>query len=177
MGTALVGLEVRQHASAESLSKRAPSTTRTSLRVLRILHSAGLHNSQIANCNRNCDTPPDVLLSLTGTPAGANHCPDSIRITTPSAMGRAELDQYPARPATTGHTLALRRLSDESVATSATSRHDSTSGISTIRFVQSSGSDAVQIDTRSSMTAPSGVRCLARNTPGLERPAWYWGQV
>ena len=31
MGTAVVGLGVRQHARAESLSKRAPSTTRTSL--------------------------------------------------------------------------------------------------------------------------------------------------
>ena len=31
MGTALVGVGVRQHARPESISKRAPSTTRTSL--------------------------------------------------------------------------------------------------------------------------------------------------
>jgi hypothetical protein len=32
MGSALVRFDVRQHARAESISKRAPSTTRTSLR-------------------------------------------------------------------------------------------------------------------------------------------------
>jgi len=32
IGTALVGFGVRQHARRESISKRAPSTTRTSLR-------------------------------------------------------------------------------------------------------------------------------------------------
>ena len=36
IGSALVGFGVRQHARAESISKRAPSTTRTSLRVFRI---------------------------------------------------------------------------------------------------------------------------------------------
>ena len=36
MGTALAGFGVPQHARAESISKRAPSTTRTSLRVFRI---------------------------------------------------------------------------------------------------------------------------------------------
>src|SRR4051794_32136640 len=35
MGTALVGVGVRQHARRESISKRAPSTTRTSLRSTR----------------------------------------------------------------------------------------------------------------------------------------------
>ena len=35
LGTALVGFGVRQRARAESISKRAPSTTRTSLRVFR----------------------------------------------------------------------------------------------------------------------------------------------
>jgi hypothetical protein len=33
IGSALVGFGVRQHARPESISKRAPSTTRTSLRV------------------------------------------------------------------------------------------------------------------------------------------------
>ena len=33
IGSALVGFDVRQHARAESISKRAPSTTRTSLRL------------------------------------------------------------------------------------------------------------------------------------------------
>ena len=37
-GGVLVGFGVRQHARAESISKRAPSTTRTSLRVFRIYH-------------------------------------------------------------------------------------------------------------------------------------------
>jgi hypothetical protein len=32
IAAALVGFRVRQHARAESISKRAPSTTRTSLR-------------------------------------------------------------------------------------------------------------------------------------------------
>ena len=51
MGIALVGFDVRQHARAESISKRAPSTTRTSLRRLesttcersdvRLLHAVG----------------------------------------------------------------------------------------------------------------------------------------
>src|SRR5262245_41834919 len=34
IGRALVGLDVRQHARRESISKRAPSTTRTSLHML-----------------------------------------------------------------------------------------------------------------------------------------------
>ena len=34
--TAFVGVDVRQHAQPESISKRAPSTTRTSLRIFRI---------------------------------------------------------------------------------------------------------------------------------------------
>ena len=36
MGSALVRVGVRQHAQPESISKRAPSTTLTSLRVFRI---------------------------------------------------------------------------------------------------------------------------------------------
>jgi hypothetical protein len=36
IGSALVGFGMRRHAPAGSISKRAPSTTRTSLRVLRI---------------------------------------------------------------------------------------------------------------------------------------------
>jgi len=38
-----------------------------------------------------------------------------------------------------------------------------------MRFVQTASCDAVQINTRSSMTAASGVRCLTSNTPGLSK--------
>ena len=39
IGSALVGCDVRQHARAESISKRAPSTTRTSLRLFTLFTS------------------------------------------------------------------------------------------------------------------------------------------
>jgi hypothetical protein len=85
--TALVGFGVRQHARRESISKRAPSTTRTSLRfrikALRAvskdyctrrrlsrpflgscLHSASLTRSSLGG-RRNCVRPLDVPRSLT----------------------------------------------------------------------------------------------------------------
>ena len=87
IGSALVGLDVRQHARAESISKRAPSTTRTSLRFrindLRAvqnsvaqnppsnrtvqrsdLHSGVCGRAQIDR-RRNCVRPRNVLRSLT----------------------------------------------------------------------------------------------------------------
>jgi hypothetical protein len=70
-----------------TLSKRAPSTTRTSLRTFRILHLRDTHNSQIANCDRNCDTPPNVLRSLTGTRALATYIARAAAI--PLPMGES----------------------------------------------------------------------------------------
>jgi hypothetical protein len=49
-GTALVGVDARQHARPASISKRAPSTTRTSLRVFKI-------NDLRAVCSRLSHTP------------------------------------------------------------------------------------------------------------------------
>ena len=59
IGTALVGFGVRQHARAESISKRAPSTTRTSLHF-RINNL----QSRLVRDSGNCDTSPDVPRSL-----------------------------------------------------------------------------------------------------------------
>jgi hypothetical protein len=39
IGSALVGIDVRQHAQPDSISKRAPSTTRTSLRLESTIYS------------------------------------------------------------------------------------------------------------------------------------------
>src|SRR4030095_8301027 len=52
---------VARWASPESLSKRAPSTTRTSLRVFRINNLVRATQPQTPNRDRNCDTPPNVL--------------------------------------------------------------------------------------------------------------------
>jgi hypothetical protein len=50
-----------------SLSKRAPSTTRTSLRTCRINGLRASGSAPNPNCDRNCDTPPKGLRSPTGT--------------------------------------------------------------------------------------------------------------
>ncbi len=71
-----------------TLSKRAPSTTRTSLRVCRISGLRASGSARRPNCDRNCDTRPKGLRSLTGMS---------------SATGRREPDQYTARQAATAH--------------------------------------------------------------------------
>jgi hypothetical protein len=73
IGSALVRFSVRQHARGESISKRAPSTTRTSLRVFGISGLRASGSARNPNCHRNCDTPPNVLRSLAVTPTGAKH--------------------------------------------------------------------------------------------------------
>src|SRR2546425_1599691 len=52
-----------------SLSKRAPSTTRTSLRVFGINRLRASGSARKPNCDRNCDTPPKGLRSFTGVRA------------------------------------------------------------------------------------------------------------
>ena len=66
--SALVPFGVRPHARPESISKRAPSTTRTSLRAFRILHLAPFAKWKFANCDRNCDTPPSACDHLRSQP-------------------------------------------------------------------------------------------------------------
>ena len=62
-----VGFEPTVEFPLHTLSKRAPSTTRPSLRVLRISGLRASGSAQNPNCDRNCDTPPKGLRSLTGT--------------------------------------------------------------------------------------------------------------
>src|SRR5262249_22981525 len=62
MGNALVRFGVRQHARAESISKRAPSTTRTSLRF----RINGLRAPQ-TKLSQNCVRPPNLLRSRSDT--------------------------------------------------------------------------------------------------------------
>jgi hypothetical protein len=57
MGTALVGFDVRRYARPESISKRAPSTTRTSLRVFsigRLRASGSARKPEL--CQKLCQT-------------------------------------------------------------------------------------------------------------------------
>ena len=63
--SALVGFDVRQHARAESISKRAPSTTRTSLRSLESAVYRLVVELANPNCVANCVRPPNVPRSLT----------------------------------------------------------------------------------------------------------------
>ncbi len=60
IGSALVKFNVRQHARRESISKRASSTTRTSLHVFRI----ALYRLVTEPANANCVRPLNVLRSL-----------------------------------------------------------------------------------------------------------------
>ena len=64
MKPALMPVGVHQHAPPESISKRAPSTTRTSLHAFRISHLAPFAKGTFANCDRNCDTPPSTCNHL-----------------------------------------------------------------------------------------------------------------
>jgi hypothetical protein len=59
--SALVGFGVRQHARRESISKRAPSTTRTSLHFR--INNLRTHNDHdFADCDKSSNVPR----SLTG---------------------------------------------------------------------------------------------------------------
>jgi hypothetical protein len=59
MGSELVRVGVRQHAPPESISKRAPSTTRTSLRF----RFNELRTDE-ESLSQTCDTSPNLLRSL-----------------------------------------------------------------------------------------------------------------
>ena len=64
IGTALVGFGIRQHARAESISKRAPSTTRTSLRLESITCERSrtvLSRSLTTVCSSWLRTPADAV--------------------------------------------------------------------------------------------------------------------
>src|SRR6266581_3210180 len=61
-----VGFEPTVGFPLHTLSKRAPSTTRTSLRICRINRLRARGSARNPNCDRNCDTPPKGLRSLTG---------------------------------------------------------------------------------------------------------------
>ena len=73
-----VGFEPTVEFPLHTLSKRAPSTTRTSLRICRINGLRASGSAQNPNCDRNCDTPPTGLRSLRGTPSDAPANPTSI---------------------------------------------------------------------------------------------------
>src|SRR5260370_11310541 len=64
-----VGFEPTVEFPLHTLSKRAPSTTRTSLRIFRISGLRASGSTQNPNCDRNCDTPSNLLRSLTGVRA------------------------------------------------------------------------------------------------------------
>src|SRR5205809_643360 len=64
IGTERVGFEPTVEFPLHTLSKRAPSTTRTSLRICRINGLRASGSAQNPNCVRNCVRPPNVLRSL-----------------------------------------------------------------------------------------------------------------
>ena len=90
IGSALVGFDVRQHARAESISKRAPSTTRTSLHfrinelraarhqiiarrlrlpsVSRSYYDSAAYERAYARRRSNCVRPLNLVRSLTAFP-------------------------------------------------------------------------------------------------------------
>src|SRR2546428_1985771 len=63
------GFEPSVEFPLHTLSKRAPSTTRTSLRVFGINRLRASGSARKPNCDRNCDTPPKGLRSFTGVRA------------------------------------------------------------------------------------------------------------
>ena len=60
------GFEPSVQFPVHTLYKRAPSTTRTSLRTFGISGLRASGSARNPNCDRNCDTPPTGLRSLTG---------------------------------------------------------------------------------------------------------------
>src|SRR6266849_2413877 len=89
-----VGFEPTVEFPLHTLSKRAPSTTRTSLRVCRINRLRASGSARKLNCDRNCDTPSNLLRSLTGVRAveharsgGASSDVDSDASAHPGLLG------------------------------------------------------------------------------------------
>jgi hypothetical protein len=84
-----VGFEPTVEFPLHTLSKRAPSTTRTSLRIIRISGLGASGSAQNPNCVTNCARPPNVPRSLNLQPASvlAQHgVPEPYRLGPP---GRA----------------------------------------------------------------------------------------
>jgi hypothetical protein len=92
-----VGFEPTVEFPLHTLSKRAPSTARPSLRIFRISGLRASGSAQNPNCDRNCDTPPKGLRSLTGTPRLRALLVAAAR-TRPVYRPRASADDTPKRP-------------------------------------------------------------------------------
>src|SRR5580704_12360657 len=90
------GFEPSVEFPLHTLSKRAPSTTRTSLRICRINGLRASGSAQNQNCDRNCDTPPKGLRSLTGTFLAA-HEPDQYTPRLPPEGPSAHRRRLPSR--------------------------------------------------------------------------------
>jgi hypothetical protein len=81
-----VGFEPTVEFPLHTLSKRAPSTTRTSLRVFRISSLRLVAEPANPNCDTDCDRPPNVPRSLTGIRLGRRPKPPetTVRLRTSS---------------------------------------------------------------------------------------------
>ena len=67
-----VGFEPTVEFPLHTLSKRAPSTTRPSLRLFTIKHLRAVEPAALENSDGNCDTSSNLRRSLTGLSSSAN---------------------------------------------------------------------------------------------------------